>query len=95
MLNPRVFGALLGLGFRVLAAEALYAASRIDKALLAGEERVARRADFHVNVALVGRTGLKVVSAGADYAHSVVLGVNLWLRHRLKLTFPAILVIIR
>ncbi len=94
-LNPRGSGALLGLGLRVLAAEALHAASRIDKALLAGEERVAGRADFDVNVALVGRTGLKVVSAGADYAHSVVIGVNLFLRHGLKGTFPAILFIIR
>jgi hypothetical protein len=93
--NPSPKWRLLGLAcLGVLAAEALHATGRIDKTLLAGEERVARRADFHVNVALVGRTGLKVVSAGANYAHSVVSGVNLFLRHRLKQTFPAILFIL-
>ena len=52
-------------GLGILAAEALHTACGIDKPLFAGEERMANRADFHVNVALVGRTGLKVVSASA------------------------------
>ena len=69
-------------GLGILAAEALDTASGIDQALLAGEEWVASRTDFHVNVALVGRPGLKVVSAGAQYAHRSVIGMNLFLGHR-------------
>ena len=68
-------------GLGVLAAEALDASRCIHQALLAGEERVAVRADFHVDVALVGRTGLKVVSAGAHHPHRGVIGMNLFLGH--------------
>jgi len=68
-------------GFGVLAAEALDAARRVHQTLFAGKERVANRTDFHVNVALVGRTGLKVVSAGALDMHRVVFGMNLFLWH--------------
>ena len=72
---------LLRLGLGVFAAETLYAACRIHQALLAREKWVANRADFHVNVAPVGRTGLKVVSAGAQNAHCVIMWVNLFLGH--------------
>ena len=68
-------------GLGEFAAEALHAAGRVHQALLAGKERVAYRADFHVNVALVGRTGLKVVSAGALDSHRGVVGMNLFLGH--------------
>ena len=74
----------------VLPAEALHASSRIHQPLLAGKERVANRADFYVNVALVGRTGLKVVSAGAKHPHRGIIRMNLFLGHRLIKTFPAI-----
>src|SRR5271165_1265237 len=72
-------GGRLSLG--ILAAETLDAAGRIHQALLAGEERMACRADFHVNVALVGRAGLKVVSACAHHPHGGVIGMNLFLGH--------------
>jgi len=45
---------LAGVGAGDLAAEALDAAGGIDQLLLAGEERVALRADFDDDVALVG-----------------------------------------
>jgi hypothetical protein len=61
--------------------------------LFAGIERVANRADFHVNVALVGRTGLKTVSAGALNLHCGVIGMNLFLGHRSEQTFPAMLLL--
>ena len=61
-----------GLGLGVFAAEALDAAGRVNQLLLAGEERVAVGADFHVDVALVGRTGRKSIAARAVYAHFVV-----------------------
>jgi hypothetical protein len=70
---------LLGLG--ILAAEPLDASCRVNQALLAGEERVAVRADFHVDVALVGRPGLKIVSAGAHNPHCIVVGVDFFLGH--------------
>ena len=71
---------LAGLG--ILAAEALNAARSVHQALFAGKKRVAVGANFHVNVALVGRPGLKVVSAGAHDAHRTVIGMNLFLGHR-------------
>jgi len=67
--------------FGVLAAEPLHASCRVNQALLAGEERVAVRADFHVDVALVGRPGLKIVSAGAHNAYRCVIWVDFFLGH--------------
>src|SRR3984957_14761065 len=75
---------LAGLG--ILAAEALDPACRGDQALFAGEVGVARRTDFHVDVALVGRTGFKVVAAGAHHAHRSVIGMDLFLGHLLNLS---------
>ena len=46
-----------GVGFGVLAAEALDATGGVHQLLLAGKERVAGGADFHVDIALVGRAG--------------------------------------
>src|ERR1700739_464570 len=77
LLRRRCLGSL-----GVLTAEPLHAPCRVNQALLAGEERVAVRADFHVDVALVGRPGLKVVSAGAHHAHRSIVGMNLFLGHR-------------
>jgi len=82
-------GFLGSVGLGKLAAEALHTACRVYQALLAGKERVANRADFHVYVALVGRTGLKIVSAGALHAHRGVVGMNLFLGHLSRQTFPA------
>ena len=80
LLGCRCFLGSIGLG--KLATEALHAACRVHQALLAGKERVANRADFHVYVALVGRTGLKMVPAGAFDLHRGVVGMNLFLGHR-------------
>ena len=38
----------------------------------------------------MGRPGLKVVAAGADNAHGVIVWVNLFLGHLVRQTFPAI-----
>jgi hypothetical protein len=51
--------------FGVLAAEALDASGGVHELLLAGEKWMASRADFNVNVALVSRTGRKVVTTRA------------------------------
>ena len=74
-------GFLGSVGLGKLAAEAFYAACRVYQALFAGKERVANRADFHVYVALMGRTGLKMVPASALDLHRGVVGMNLFLGH--------------
>jgi len=65
----------------VLATEPFHASCRVHQALFASEERVAVRADFHVDVALMGRPGLKVVSAGAHHAHRGVVRMDFFLGH--------------
>src|SRR5258708_33665 len=81
----RLLARCLRLG--VLPAEPLYASSSVDQALLAGEKGMANRADFHVNVALMSRTGLEIVSASAKHPHCGVIRVNFFLRHLLKRPF--------
>ena len=80
--------------FGILPPEPLYASRRIHQPLLACKERVAHRANFHVNVALVGRPCFKIVSAGTKHAHCSVIGMNFFLRHLGRQTFPAIFSII-
>src|SRR5579863_4272230 len=54
--NPRRKKLLLRrLGFGVLSPEALHASGSIHQLLLAGKEGMAIRADFHADIALVGR----------------------------------------
>jgi hypothetical protein len=65
-----------GLGFRVLAAEALHAACRIQHLLFSGEEGMAIRANFYVDVALMRRARLESVTARAQYAYLVVSGMD-------------------
>src|SRR5437879_5355332 len=78
-LNPRrllLFASLLFASLGVLAAEALDATSGVHQFLLAGEKRMAARADFYVNVALMGRTRRKGAAARAMHAHFVVCRMN-------------------
>lgn len=72
---------LRGVRLRILAAEALHATGGINHLLLASKKRVAVGADFHVDVALMGRTGLKTVTARAYHADGVVIRMNSLLRH--------------
>src|SRR5271154_65845 len=72
-----VGGGDLGGSVRILLREALDAASRIDQLLLAGEERVAVRADFDAqHVAFDGRARGKSVAAGAVHGYFVIVGMN-------------------
>jgi len=59
----------------VLSAEAFDAACRIDELLFAGKERVARRANFNIDV-LYGRTSLYHVAAGASDLGELVFRVD-------------------
>ena len=84
---------LLFLGsFSVLAAEPLDTAGRIEDFLLAREEGMASRADFHVDVAPVSGASSEAAAAGTTHAHFVVCRMNRCL-HDWKVTFllPAIL----
>src|SRR4030081_3381515 len=65
-----------GIALSVLAAEALDAGGGVPELLLASKEGVAGGADFHADVALVGRAGNKRVPAGAMYTNFVVAGMN-------------------
>ena len=67
---------LFAFGLRVLAAEALDAARGVEYLLLAGEERVAGRADFDADIALMGRPGQKGITACAMHTRLMVIGVN-------------------
>src|SRR5215211_1834802 len=60
------------------ALEALHAATRVDQLLLARVERVAVRADLHVDLRL-GRAGRELVAAGAADVSLDVLGVDVGL----------------
>jgi hypothetical protein len=58
-----------------LLAEALHASGRIDEALLAGEERMALRADVRMNLGL-SRSSLERIAAGALHSRRMVFGMD-------------------
>src|SRR5262245_52715734 len=60
----------------ILPAEALDAAGGIEQLLLAGEERVAIGTNFHIDVAVVSRTGHKRISACAVNANFTIVGMS-------------------
>jgi hypothetical protein len=72
------------IGCRLLAVahvKAIDAPCRVDQLLLAREKRMASRADFHVQIALFGRTGLEALTARAGHCDLVVLGMNSWFHY--------------
>src|SRR5262245_30793409 len=71
----------------VLLAEALHAARRVHQLVLAGEEGVARRADFRAERAARG-TGFDDVAARAGDAGRWVDGMNLGLHVLLLFALP-------
>jgi hypothetical protein len=67
----------LGGGVGVFLGEAFDAAGGVNQLLLAGEEGVAIRADFHAqHLALDGRAGLERMATGAVHRDGVIVGVN-------------------
>ena len=58
--------------------ETIHASGGIDQLLLTGEERVASRANFDVQVALLGRAGLECLAASAGNSYIDVFWVNSW-----------------
>jgi hypothetical protein len=58
--------------------EAIDASRGVDQLLFAGEERVAGRANFDVQVALLGRARLERLAASAGNSYIDVFWVNSW-----------------
>ena len=68
-----------GSGFLAVAlVEAIDAPGSIDELLFAGEEGVASRANFDVQVALLGRAGRECFAASAANGYIDVFWVNSW-----------------
>ena len=68
-----------GSGFLAIAlVETIHASGGIDQLLFAGEEGVAGRANFDVQVALLGRAGLERLTASAGNSYIDVFWVNSW-----------------
>ena len=83
MAGRRLFGTgaellLRGRGFvlRVLAAEALDASCGIHQLLLAREKRVASRANFNIDVAMMRGTSRKCIAARAVDLYFVIIRMN-------------------
>ena len=68
-----------GFGSAALVAllESIDTTRRINKLLLAGEEGVAIRTDFDVEIVLHRRSRIKLVTAGAHNGNRLVFGMNL------------------
>ena len=74
-------------GFLAIAlVEAIDASRGIDQLLFAGEERVASRANFDVQVALLRGAGFKALAASASNCDLDVFWVNSWFHLTLRLS---------
>jgi hypothetical protein len=78
--HPLSGGSLL-VPFAVFPLETLDAARRVNQLLFAGEERVAVRADFHVNVFL-RRTSRPRMTAGANDPAFHIFRMNSFFHYR-------------
>src|SRR5438132_778423 len=76
-------GGLLAAGPVVLLLELLDAAGRVNELHLAGEERMAGRANFDGDV-LLGAAGRELVAAATGHRGGFVLGVNVFLHRWLR-----------
>ena len=70
--------AFCGWFLAVALVETIHASGGIDQLLFTGEERVASRANFDVQVALLGRAGLECLAASAGNSYIDVFWVNSW-----------------
>jgi hypothetical protein len=76
-------------GLAIATIESIDAARRVNQLLLAGEKRMASRTNFHVQIALFGRTRLKIFAASTSYCDLVIFRMNsrFHFRDYLLLTF--------
>ncbi len=78
--RPRLFHCLRG-GFCLARLETLHAASRVDELILAGVERVALGADFHMDFLASGPHGERVSAAAVNSGFRIIGRVNIGLCH--------------
>ena len=71
-------GRSLGGFFTVTLVEAIDASGGIDELLFTGEERVASRTDFDVQVTFLGGASLECFAARAGDGYFNVFGMNSW-----------------
>jgi len=64
--------------------KAVDASRGIDELLLAGEKRMARRANFNVQVAILGGTSLKALAARAGNRDFLILRMYFWFHDSLN-----------
>src|SRR6185436_565628 len=60
----------------IAAVKSVHAARRVDQLLLASEERMARRTNFHVQIVLLGRARLETFATGAGDRYLFVFWMN-------------------
>src|SRR6476661_6285060 len=71
-------GAFGGWFLAIALVEAIDASRSVDQLLFAGEEGVASRTNFDVQVALLGRARCERLAASAGYIYIDVFWVNSW-----------------
>src|SRR5687767_13968273 len=72
---------ILGRFLTIPLIEAVDPSGGIDQLLFPGKERVASRANFYVQVALLSRTCLKSLTARTRDGHFLICWMNLWLHY--------------
>src|SRR6266852_7241143 len=78
-ISPNVTLGCWGLGRGLLAIapiESIDAAGGVDQLLLARKERMAGRADFHVQFAFTSRTRLESLATGTGHCYLIVFRMN-------------------
>ena len=82
-LSSNLFARGLGGSLAIAPIESIHASRGVYQLLLAGKERVARRADFDVQVALFRGAGLERLAAGAGNSDLDVFRMNSWFHYSL------------
>ena len=75
-LRSRLNLALVPASCLILLLKTIDATGGVDQLLPAREERVARRADFHADIALVRSAGFERIAAGANDVRLIIDRVN-------------------
>src|SRR2546421_8296204 len=75
-LSSNLFARGLGGSLAIAPIESIHASRGVYQLLLAGKERVARRTNFHVQIALLRRTRLKSLAARAGDCDFVIFRMN-------------------
>ena len=75
------WGSSFGRFLAITLVKAIDASCGIDQLLFSGKERVAGRANFDVQIALLGRAGLESFATSTANGYFDVFGVNSWFHY--------------